>query len=146
MKSALLVAFHFPPVQVSSGLQRALANSKYLPDSGWKPLILSAHARAYSVTSDSQMQDVGPDTVVKRAFALDTRRHFSVGGKYPGFLSLPDRWVSWWVGGTISGVILILKHKPRVIWSTYPIATAHLIGLTLHKLTGLPWVPISGTQ
>jgi len=140
MKSAILVAFHFPPVQVSSGLQRALANSNYLPDSGWQPLVLSAHARAYSVTSDTQMQDIRQGTVVKRGFALDTRRHFSLGGKYPGFLSLPDRWVSWWIGGVISGVILSRKYRPKVIWSTYPIATAHLIGLTLHKLTGLPWV------
>ena len=28
----------------------------------------------------------------------------------------------------------------RLIWSTYPIATAHLIGLCLCKLSGLPWV------
>ena len=26
------------------------------------------------------------------------------------------------------------------MWSTYPIATAHLIGLTLKTLTGIPWV------
>ena len=27
-----------------------------------------------------------------------------------------------------------------MIWSTFPIATSHLIGLTLHRLTGLPWI------
>jgi hypothetical protein len=35
---------------------------------------------------------------------------------------------------------LIRKHRPSVIWSTYPIATAHLIGWTLQRLSGLPWV------
>jgi len=35
---------------------------------------------------------------------------------------------------------LVRRHKPRVIFSTYPIATAHLIGLWLHRLTGLPWI------
>jgi glycosyltransferase involved in cell wall biosynthesis len=35
---------------------------------------------------------------------------------------------------------MIHKYKPQVIWSTFPIATAHLIGLTLHRLTGLPWI------
>ncbi|MGB9107973.1 MAG: glycosyltransferase, partial [Telluria sp.] len=29
---------------------------------------------------------------------------------------------------------------PQVIWSTFPISTAHLIALTLQRLTGLPWV------
>ncbi|MEM9058130.1 MAG: glycosyltransferase, partial [Pseudomonadota bacterium] len=32
------------------------------------------------------------------------------------------------------------KHRPDAIWSTYPIATAHLIGLTLARLSGLPWI------
>jgi glycosyltransferase involved in cell wall biosynthesis len=35
---------------------------------------------------------------------------------------------------------LIKRYHPAVIWSTYPIATAHLIAFTLHRLTGLPWV------
>ena len=35
---------------------------------------------------------------------------------------------------------MIRKNKPDVIWSTYPIATAQLIGLALHRLTGVPWV------
>jgi glycosyltransferase involved in cell wall biosynthesis len=38
------------------------------------------------------------------------------------------------------GLYLIQKYRPDVIWSTYPIATAHLIGLTLSRLSGLPWV------
>ncbi|EGG99093.1 TPR/glycosyl transferase domain protein [gamma proteobacterium IMCC2047] len=35
---------------------------------------------------------------------------------------------------------MIRKDKPDVIWSTYPIASAHLIGLALHRLSGIPWV------
>jgi hypothetical protein len=38
------------------------------------------------------------------------------------------------------GLSLIRKLKPDVIWSTYPIATAHLIAYTLHRLTRIPWV------
>jgi len=30
--------------------------------------------------------------------------------------------------------------KPDIIWSTFPIATAHLIAYTLHRLTGIRWV------
>lgn len=140
VKSALLIAFHFPPVQVSSGLQRTLTNSRKLPEHGWRPLVLSAHPRAYPMTSEGQLRDIPPGTVVERAFALDTGRHLALGGRYPKFLSLPDRWVSWWLGGLITGWRLARRHRPSVIWSTYPIATAHLIGLTLHKLTGIPWV------
>ncbi len=78
--------------------------------------------------------------LVRRAFALDTSRHLSIRGSYPGWLALPDRWVSWWFGAVPAGWSMIRKYRPEVIWSTYPIATAHLIGLTLQRLTGLPWV------
>ena len=35
---------------------------------------------------------------------------------------------------------MIRELKPAAIWSTYPIATAHLIGAELHRKTGLPWI------
>jgi hypothetical protein len=35
---------------------------------------------------------------------------------------------------------MIRKFKPDVLWSTYPIATAHLVAYTLHRITGIPWV------
>jgi glycosyltransferase involved in cell wall biosynthesis len=140
VNSALLIAFHYPPVQVSSGLQRTLANSIYLPDYGWASLVLSAHPRAYQNASEGQLRDIPADTVVERAFALDTTRHLAIAGRYPGFLALPDPWVTWWIGGVFSGLRMIRKYRPKVLWSTYPIATAHLIGLVLHKITRLPWV------
>jgi hypothetical protein len=34
----------------------------------------------------------------------------------------------------------VRAHRPRAIWSTFPIPTAHLIGHALHRLTGIPWV------
>jgi hypothetical protein len=35
---------------------------------------------------------------------------------------------------------MIRALQPAVIWSTYPIATAHLIGAALHRRSGLPWL------
>ncbi len=136
----LMVAYHYPPVLVSSGLQRTLAFSKYLRDHAWEPIVLSVHPRAYAQTSDDQMQDIPSNLLVERSFALDASRHLAFGGRYLDTLALPDRWSSWWLGGVWSGMRLIRKYRPKVIWSTYPIATAHLIGLTLHALTGIPWV------
>ena len=57
-----------------------------------------------------------------------------------GVTALPDRWVSWWPAGVIQGLDLIRRHRPDVIWATYPIATAHLIAATLRDLSGLPLV------
>lgn len=140
MKKVLLVAYHFPPVKGSSGLHRTLAMARYLPEFGWQPSVLSASPKAYENTGNELLQQVPEDLSVKRAFALDATRHLAIKGRYFQSMALPDRWSSWWLGGVVSGLRMIKRRKPDLLWSTYPIATAHLIGLTLHKLTGIPWV------
>lgn len=139
-KRALLIAFHFPPQAASSGIQRTLSFSKHLGRHGWDPMVLSAHPRAYSQQNPSQLTSVPADLVVRRAFALDAKHHLGIKGRYPGVLAVPDRWTTWWLGAIPAGLSLIRRYKPQLIWSTFPISTAHLIALTLHRLTGLPWV------
>lgn len=136
----LLVAFHFPPQRGSSGIQRTLKFAQHLPQLGWKPLVLSAHPRAYKATSEDQMNDVPADLVVRRPFALDSGRHLAFRGRYLRPTALPDRWISWLFGAVPAGLKLIREFRPQVIWSTYPIPTAHLIGFALKRLTGLPWI------
>ena len=135
-----MVAFHYPPCFGSSGIQRTLKLSRYLPDSGWRPIVLTAHPRAYAQTNTDQIADIPPSAHVTRAFALDTSRHLAIRGSSLRLMSLPDRWVSWSLGAVPAGLRLIRRHRPAVLWSTYPIATAHLIGFALHRITGLPWI------
>ncbi|MBD8531342.1 glycosyltransferase [Massilia sp. CFBP 13647] len=135
-----MVAFHFPPQRGSSGVQRTLAFSRHLPALGWQPAVLTAHPRAHASRGQEQVGEIPPDLPVERAFALDSARHLSIRGRYLGALALPDRWVAWCLGAIPAGLRMVRRLRPAVIWSTYPIATAHLIGLALHRLTGLPWV------
>lgn len=135
-----MIAYHFPPVQGSSGIQRTLKFSRYLPDHGWEPIVLTVKPMAYTQVSDEQVSEIARSAVVRRVFAVDTARHLAIGGRYLDLLALPDRWVSWWGSAVPVGLALIRKYRPELIWSTYPIATAHLIGLTLKRLTGLPWI------
>lgn len=140
VKRVLMIAFHFPPLHGSSGIQRTLKFSQYLPALGWQPLVLTAHPRAYERQGTDQLKEIPPEAIVHRAFALDTSRHLALGGRYAHWMALPDRWVSWVAGAVPAGLNLIRRHRPQVIWSTYPIASAHLIGLMLAKLTRLPWI------
>lgn len=135
-----MIAYHFPPASGSSGMQRTLSFSNHLPAHGWQPIVLSVHPRAYERCRDDQMADIGSEILVHRAFGLDTARHLVIKGRYSQLLALPDRWVSWWLGAIPVGLRLIHRYRPHVLWSTYPIATAHLIGLTLQRLSGLPWI------
>ena len=139
-KHALMIAYHFPPIRVSSGIQRTLKFATYLRDHGWTPIILTISPEAYPVTSDDQMDEIPRDIHVSRAWGLDAAKHLSVAGHYLKITALPDRYATWLPAAVWQGRNLIKKYSPQVIWSTYPIATAHNIGFYLHRWSGIPWV------
>lgn len=140
MNHVLMVAYHYPPLSGSSGIQRTLRFSQDLLSFNWQPSVLSAHPRAFEKTHNELLQDIPEGVDVQRAFALDARRHLSLFNRYPGWIARPDRWISWLFGALATGFRMIRRHRPDVIWSTYPIATAHLIGYWLSRLSGIPWV------
>lgn len=140
MKRVLLIAFHFPPAAGTSGVHRSHSLARGLRGHGWDPIILTASARAHPVTSAGSVNDVPPDVRVIRAAAWDAARHFSIAGQYPGFFEWPDRWISWFPAAVVRALRLVREDRPAIIWSTYPIVTAHLIALVTAKLTGLPWI------
>ena len=136
----LMVGFHFPPSALSSGHLRLLAFTRYLPEFGWEPVVLSAKPFAYEQTDPSSVSAIPYGVRVHRALALDTRRHMGFRGRYPSILAQPDRWISWWPGAVLSGLGLMRRYNVRVIWSTYPIMTAHCVAYALNRVTGIPWV------
>lgn len=140
MKHALLIAYHYPPARGSSGLQRALKLSKYLGESGWHCDVLTVAPRAHPHTAPDLLGEIPANVPVTRAFALDCARHLSIAGRYPSWLARPDRWGSWLFGAVPAGRSIIRRRDTRLIWSTFPIATAHKIGAALARATNVPWV------
>ena len=69
VRRLLMVAYHFPPMAGSSGIQRALRFAQNLPHFGWQPLVLTVHPRAYERTDPALLADVPATAVVRRAFA-----------------------------------------------------------------------------
>lgn len=94
LRRVLMIAYHFPPLAGSSGIQRTLRFVQQLPAHGWQPLVLSAHPRAYERTSEDLLADVPPGCTVRRAQAFDTARHFAWRGRYIASMARPDRWQS----------------------------------------------------
>jgi hypothetical protein len=140
-RNVLLIAYHFPPVRGSSGVQRTLRFAQHLPKYGWRPIVLSIDPRAYAQTSAQvDGNELPPGLEVRRAFGLDAGRHLSVFGRYPRSLALPDRWATWRFWATRAARKLIRERNVTAIWSTFPIATAHRIGLEIARSSGLPWV------
>ena len=136
----LMVAFHFPPIAGGSGYLRTLKFAKYLPASGVQPTLLTVKPQVYAAYDKNAKPPLPETTHVERAFALDSRRAFAIKGKSLSLFSLPDRYWTWVPFAVAAGRRLIRERNIDAIFSTYPIASAHLIGLLLHRLTGKPWI------
>jgi len=139
-RSVLLIAFHFPPYRGSSGLQRTLRFAQHLPKHGWTPVVLTVSPRAYESVRFGAGNEIPEGLEVHRAFGLDTSRHLSAFGRYPIRFALPDRWASWQWRAVPMALKLIVSRKIDVIWSTFPVATAHAIGLEVTRRTKRPWI------
>lgn len=140
MRTVLLIAYHFPPVSGSSGLQRTLRFAQYLPDYGWRPIVLSVRPSAYESVDERSLELVPRECEVVRTPCLDAGRHLSWFGRYPRFAALPDRWASWQFWAVRAARRLVAERGIKAIWSTYPIATAHKIAASVSARTGLPWI------
>lgn len=140
VKRVLMVAFHFPPVIGSSGVQRTLKFSKYLLEHGWEPTVLTVSPWAYRKTRSDQMTEIPKSVRVVRSWAFDASRHMAIRGKYPAMFARPDPWRSWWFSAVPIGLTLARYLKIDLLWSTYPFPTAHMIAGTIHRYSHIPWV------
>ncbi len=139
-KNVLIIAFHYPPDLSSSGVLRVLKFTRYLPEFGWMPTVLTVQEKFYENTDHALLKQIPAEVEVRRTRALNMKKTFSIRGRYLRIMSLPDRFVGWLPFAVWAGLRLIRRRKIRILYSTSPLASAHLIALTLKFLTGLPWV------
>lgn len=133
-----MVAFAFPPYNSGSGGLRAYNFYKYLPQYGWRAHVLTVKENVYDFVDSTFKLNISDD--VTRVFCFDAKRKLSIKGRYPAVLAFPDRYSSWLPSGLIAGMKIVRKEPILALYSTLQIPTAHLIGLGLKKLTGLPWI------
>jgi glycosyltransferase involved in cell wall biosynthesis len=146
----LMFAYIFPPL-AGGGVQRTLKYVKYLPLHGFSSVVVTSRPRSIPVARDGRMlAEIPPGTVVVRARTVPIHR---VQYKFDGALRRlglptavarasmwPDEWVGWLPAAVWHGIRAVNKHRPRVIFSTSPMVTAHLAALIVHRVTGVPWV------
>lgn len=135
-----MVTYNFPPLTASSGIQRSLNFSRFLPENGWSPIVLTPDSRVYDTANNNDAPEIPEQIIHKSSFALNTAKHLSICGKYPAFLALPDKFWTWRLSAVSAGIDLIRKYQPDAIWSTCPIPTTHWIAAALKKTSGIPWI------
>jgi glycosyltransferase involved in cell wall biosynthesis len=136
----LVVAFHYPPDNTSTGVLRTLKFSRYLLDHGWCSEVLSVPERLYADTDPGMLDQIPPSVRVHRTWAVDIKRVCSIAGRYPSWLAVPDRFWSWRLSAVAKGVELHRERPFEALFTTYPMGSAHLVGLGLKRRLRLPWI------
>jgi glycosyltransferase involved in cell wall biosynthesis len=139
-KNILLIAFHYPPYNFGSGMLRTLKFSKYLPSFDWHPTVLTVDSKAYDTFDSDILNKYRNDKEIIRCFCFNAPKYFSIYGRYPAFLACPDNYSSWLLSGFFKGITAVKQRKIDVIFSTFPIPSAHVLGYLISLYTGKPWV------
>ncbi len=155
MRTVLVITHDWPPVE-TAGTERIRKFVQYLPDFGYRPLLLTtgrygglptdAAAGVYraqdlvhslfSPLRRRKAKDVPAEAQVRVA-TLSTQ---SLPGRLRDHLMAPDTKLGWLLPAVRLGREIIAAQQPAMILSSSPPETSHLIGQRLHRASGLPWV------
>ena len=138
--TALIIAYHYPPIAGSSGLHRMVSLSRELVNAGHQVHVLSVSLNNYQHIELSNLDALPKQVQVHRCWAFDSVKSLSIAGKYPGFFRVPDSLQSWILTGTLRGLALVRKHAVNWVISSYPIASAHCIGYNIARFSAARWV------
>ncbi len=141
MKKVLVVAYHYPPAG-EVGVFRTLKFTKYLPQFGFQPVVLTVRNRSVGPLDTSLLKEVPREAKVIATFSAEHRllRAPSRLGVSPKWFLVPDAHVGWLPFAVVSGAAAIRKDDIDIILATAPVFTSLLVGYLLKKVTGKPLV------
>jgi glycosyltransferase involved in cell wall biosynthesis len=144
-RRVLVLAYYFPPLG-GAGVQRWLKFVKYLPAHGFAPTVITTRSRRYPAHDDSLVAEIPPGTRVLRALDVPVpgwiARVLAIARlrRAAAVVGWPDSELPWALAAVWTAWREIRRERPDVILSTSAPYSAHLAGLALHRLTGIPWV------
>ena len=145
----LMIAYFFPPVG-GSGALRPLKLAKYLPDFGWRPVVLTVRNPDWYYARDPELLEELPDSVtIHRSFMLraawfyrllNPLRNNRIDNWIRQWVLHPDPQIGWIPFGLAAGLRLVRKYNIRAIYSTSAPLSGHLIAARIKQITGIPWI------
>ncbi|MBM3313303.1 glycosyltransferase family 4 protein [candidate division WOR-3 bacterium] len=156
MRRLLVVAYYTPPLGLS-GVMRITKLCKFLPEAGWRPLILTVKPVAYYHYDPSLLDDL-KDSRLYRTESADPNRLFNLirsrssrltpalahglgaRTRLLNHLLFPDAKVGWLPFGSVAGRHIIDREKPAAILATSPPFTSLLLGVRLKAHAHVPLV------
>ncbi|MGH2575635.1 MAG: glycosyltransferase family 4 protein, partial [Ignavibacteria bacterium] len=154
MRKALVISYYFPPMGMG-GVQRTAKFVKYLPEFGWKPIVLTDTPKAYFARDEGLLDELvnGQSEIYrtectgsKNLLTEDNVFRFQNEGirkifSYLGqtFL-IPDTKRLWKNKALKLAEQILCEHKIDVLYATAPPYTDFLIGCELKNKFNIPLV------
>ncbi len=149
VKQVLIIAFYFPPLS-GGGVQRTLKFVKYLQEYGWQPLVLTINPDDIkSYVKDNALLEELPDSVsITRSRYLDVTRFPLFRGSaariffgpFKDRFLIPSDEVTWNLTALGAARKIIEQTKPRLVFTTSPPNSVHLLGLKIRQQYSIPWI------
>ncbi|HZK26851.1 MAG TPA: glycosyltransferase family 4 protein [Thermoclostridium sp.] len=144
MKKVLMIAHQFPPIG-GSGVQRTVKFIKYLPNFGWKGVVLTRQAKKAQLTDDTLLKDIPQNTNVHRTRAWDLSELFSpldlAGKLIRRRVLIPDGERLWEIFSHKTAINLVKDENIDLIYSTSQPFSTHLLALKVKQAyPDIPWV------
>lgn len=165
MKNVLMIVYFFPPLG-SVQVLRALKFAKYLPEYGWRPIILAVKDISHYYRDPGLLYELPDSVIIKRTESLDPFRILRIlqpktekASPHPGespqkkfqsfrdnlnlinkWISLPDSRFGWYPFAVSSGRSLIQEYGIDAIYSACPPNICHLAAMKLSHQHQIPWV------
>jgi len=164
-KKVLIFTYYFPPAG-GVAVQRFLKFSKYLPQFGWEPIIVTVKNGSYPYYDESLLNELSPELKVYRTDTFEPFELYnllkgkkgkampvvSVGAQQKRSLFqrlseyvranyfIPDARKGWVPYAVKQAEEIIKEHTIDAVITTGPPHSTHLIGLQLKKKYGIKWV------
>jgi glycosyltransferase involved in cell wall biosynthesis len=147
--NVLMIAYFFPPLG-GAGSLRPLKLAKYLPEFGWKPIVLTVKNPDWYYATDPGLLAELPEGVsvcrtrmIRSAWIyriLNPMRTAGADRWIRRYLFHPDEQIGWVPAAYAAGLRLVRRHHIKAIYSTSAPMSCHLIAYLIKKKTGLPWI------
>jgi glycosyltransferase involved in cell wall biosynthesis len=166
MKKALIITYYWPP-SGGAGVQRWLKFVKYLRDFGWEPVVFCPENPEYPELDNSLGKDVPPglevikipiwepylaykkvigqkkEDKINAAFLSEKKKNKileNLSVWIRGNFFIPDA-RKFWIRPSIRFLIkYVMDHPVKVIISTGPPHSTHMIAMELASRSSLPWL------
>lgn len=160
MKKILIISYYFPPYS-GGGIIRVHNFVKYLPENVFSPIILTVDDKYYERTfrNEELIDEYKDEVEIVRTKSFETPsrglkekvyglREKSLKDNLLIFflkhtinnLLIPDRTILWFPFALQKGLQLIRSQNVKLIFSTAPPFSSHLIAYCLAKMANLPLV------